>query len=88
MNGRALVGRNVRRLRVALGLTQEALAVDAGFDRSYVGRIERATENPTVDVLDQLAAALAVETCELLRRPEDGEHPPAKMKAGRRSNIV
>jgi transcriptional regulator with XRE-family HTH domain len=88
MNGRALVGRNVRRLRVALGLTQEALAVDAGLDRSYVGRIERATENPTVDVLDQLAAALKVESSELLRRPEDGELPPAKMKAGRRPNIV
>ncbi|BAQ49837.1 MULTISPECIES: helix-turn-helix domain-containing protein [Methylobacterium] len=88
MNGRTLVGRNVRRLRVALGLTQEALAVDAGLDRSYVGRIERATENPTVDVLDQLATALKVESCELLRRPEDGEPPPAKMKAGRRPKVV
>lgn len=63
MNGQALVGRNVRRLRVALGLTQKALVVDAGLDRSYVGRIDRATENPTVDSLDQLAAALAVESC-------------------------
>ncbi len=88
MNGRALVVWNVLRLRVALGLTQEALAVDAVLDRNYVGRIERATENPTVDVGDRLVTALKVESCGLLPRPEGGDPPPAKMKAGRRRSIV
>ena len=53
-----LVAWNLRRLRVARALSQEALAVDAGIDRSFVGRIERGIENPTVETLDRLAAAL------------------------------
>lgn len=84
MNGRELVGWNVRRLRVALGLTQEALAVDAGLDRSYVGRIERATENPSVDTLDQLAAALRVGSAELLREPTADEPRPVSLRSGRK----
>jgi transcriptional regulator with XRE-family HTH domain len=43
-----IVARNIRRLRLERGLTQEALAVDAGIDRTYVSRLERGLENPTV----------------------------------------
>ena len=60
MNGRALVAWNLRRLRVKRGLSQERLAYDAEVDRSYVGGLERRAENPTVDVLDRLAATLEV----------------------------
>jgi transcriptional regulator with XRE-family HTH domain len=60
MAGRELVGRNVRRIRVAQGISQERLAFDSGVDRSYLGGLERGEENPTVDVLDRLAATLAV----------------------------
>lgn len=60
MRGRELVGRNVRRIRVAKGISQERLAFDSGVDRSYVGGMERGEENPTVDVLDRLAVTLAV----------------------------
>jgi hypothetical protein len=38
------------------------LAFDAEVDRSYVGGLERREENPTVDVLDRLAAANAMPT--------------------------
>jgi transcriptional regulator with XRE-family HTH domain len=48
MNARALVARNLRRLRVRKGLSQEILAVDARIDRTYVSRLERGLENPTV----------------------------------------
>ncbi|MDE2463784.1 MAG: helix-turn-helix transcriptional regulator, partial [Alphaproteobacteria bacterium] len=55
------VARNIRRLRVLRGLSQEALAVDAAIDRTYVSRLERELENPTVLVLEKLAAALDVD---------------------------
>jgi transcriptional regulator with XRE-family HTH domain len=42
------------------------LAVDTGVDRSYIGRIERGVENPTVETLDWFAAALEVAADELL----------------------
>jgi transcriptional regulator with XRE-family HTH domain len=52
MNGRSLVARNLRRIRVTKGISQERLAFDSGIDRSYLGGIEREAENPTVDLLD------------------------------------
>jgi transcriptional regulator with XRE-family HTH domain len=55
MDGRKLVGLNVRRLRVTKGISQERLAFDSGVDRSYLGGMERGEENPTVDVLERLA---------------------------------
>jgi transcriptional regulator with XRE-family HTH domain len=58
MDARILVARNLRRLWVAKGLSQEALAVDAGIDRTYVSRLERGMENPTVGVLERLTQAL------------------------------
>lgn len=64
MRGRVLVGRNIRRIRVAKGIAQERLAFDAGVDRSYLGGMERGEENPTVDVLDRLAATLEVSLLE------------------------
>lgn len=58
MDALARVARNVRRLRVAIGLSQEAFALDAGLDRTYISRIERNLENPTVTALERIAAAL------------------------------
>lgn len=84
MKATALVAWNLRRLRVRRGLSQEALAVDAGVDRSYVGRIERGVENPTVETLDRLAAALEVAVGEMLLAPKHGENPPATLRKGRK----
>lgn len=74
MRGRELVGRNVRRIRVAKGISQERLAFDSGVDRSYLGGMERGEENPTVDVLDRLASTLAVPLKEFFA-DQDGEAP-------------
>lgn len=65
-------------------LSQEALAVDAGVDRSYVGRIERGVENPTVETLDRLAKALEVPAAELLLVPKSNEKPPSTLRRGRK----
>lgn len=57
---RAQFGKNLRALREARGLTQEALAEAARLDRSYVGGIERGERNPSLSVVGHLAVALAV----------------------------
>jgi transcriptional regulator with XRE-family HTH domain len=85
MDGRTLVARNLRKLRVERGLSQDALAVDAGLDRSYVGRIERGLENPTVDTLDRFAKALGVAAAEFLLVPEKDEGPLPTLRRGRRA---
>lgn len=86
MNGRALVAWNLRRIRVAQGVSQERLAFDAGLDRAYMGGIERQTENPTVDVLDRLANSLGVQIENFFRLPLPGEEEPPPLKAGRRAH--
>jgi transcriptional regulator with XRE-family HTH domain len=60
MDARKLVAWNLRRIRVEKKLPQEALAVDAAIDRTYVSRLERSLENPTVAVLERLSHALDV----------------------------
>src|SRR5690349_6911738 len=83
MESRKLVAWNLRRIRVACGLSQESLAVDADVDRSYVGRLERGIENPTIGVLDRLAGALSVHIGELFLQPRSGETAPKPLRSGR-----
>lgn len=79
-----MVAWNIRRVRVAQGLSQERLAADAGVDRAYLGGLERQAENPTVDLLDKVAEALAVPLGELFVAPAEGAPPPAPLRGGRR----
>ncbi len=84
MKGRALVAWNLRRLRVERGISQEKLAADAGVDRAYLGGLERQAENPTVDLLDKIAEALALSVSELFTVPERGAERPKPLKSGRK----
>jgi transcriptional regulator with XRE-family HTH domain len=62
-------GSNVRRLRQARKLSQEALADSVGLAVTYVGQIERGRRNPTLAVVERFAAALKVDALDLLREP-------------------
>lgn len=84
MRAQIAVARNLRRLRVARGVSQEALAVDAAIDRTYVSRLERGLENPTVAVLERIAKALDAEITELFDRESVARGPIKPLKSGRR----
>jgi len=84
MNAGKLVAWNLRRFRVERGLSQEAFAVDAGLDRSYVGRIERGLENPTVETLEKFAKVLGVRAFELLLPIKPAEKAPPTLRRGRK----
>lgn len=84
MDARKLVAWNLRRLRVERGIAQEALAVDAEIDRTYVSRLERNIENPTVAVLERLARALDVGIVEFFAVPKAGSKPIAVLRKGRK----
>ena len=57
---RRIVGRNVRRLRAAAGLSQAKLAERMGVDRAYVSGLESGERNPTIMTLWHVAQALGV----------------------------
>jgi transcriptional regulator with XRE-family HTH domain len=84
MKATALVAWNLRKLRVRKNLSQESLAADANVDRSYVGRLERSQENPTIGILERIAEALNAEMVELFRVPPKNESRPRPLPGGRR----
>lgn len=57
---RHLVGNNVKRLRLAAGITQAELADLVGVDRSYISGLEQGNRNPTVISLWHVARALEI----------------------------
>ncbi len=61
------VGANIRQLREAKDWSQEELADQAGFHRTYISGVERGIRNPTIIVLERIAKALKVNTAELLQ---------------------
>ncbi|RUS65085.1 XRE family transcriptional regulator [Pseudorhodobacter sp. E13] len=67
MKMRERVGLNLQNLRRARGLSQEALALMAEIDRTYVGKIENGKYSVSVDVLEQLSKALDIDTIEFFR---------------------
>jgi transcriptional regulator with XRE-family HTH domain len=69
MDIREVFARNLRKHRQAKGLSQEALAHEAGVDRTYISALERSQYSASITTLDKLATILGVEAAELLRRP-------------------
>lgn len=65
------VGANIRRLRRARGLSQEALAAEAGMSMRYLAGLERGEENPSLAFLVRLAEALGVEPAKLLSASDE-----------------
>lgn len=84
MDARRCVAWNIRKIRVSKGLTQEVLAVDAVIDRTYVSRLERGLENPTVAVLERVASALDVPISAFFKMPKAGARPIAMLRRGRK----
>lgn len=60
------LGANIRTRRKENGISQDALALECGLDRSYMGRIERGEVNITVEKLYKIAARLNCSATSLL----------------------
>ncbi len=63
-------GRVLRRQRLANGISQEALALNAQVDRTFVSQLERGVRQPTLTTLCKLATALEVSPSSLVAKME------------------
>jgi len=52
------LGEEIKALRLAAGLSQEALALAAEVDRTYVSQLERGVANPSLMILHRLSKVL------------------------------
>lgn len=75
-DARKRIANNVRRLRGERGLSQEQLAEIAEFHRTYVSQLVRCVTNISIDGLERLAAALAVDVTDLLAAPTHPTYTP------------
>lgn len=66
-SARSRIAANLRATRKTRGISQEELADLAGLHRTYVGSIERAERNVSIDNVEKLARALRLDVVELLR---------------------
>jgi transcriptional regulator with XRE-family HTH domain len=60
MDIKKVFGENLKSVRHEKGLTQETLEALTGFDRSYLGGIERGVRNPSLNAIGVLADSLDV----------------------------
>ncbi len=63
---RKQLGDRIRKLRKKQGISQEELGFRAGLHRTYIGAIERAEQNVSIDNIHKIAKALKVSPKDLL----------------------
>lgn len=66
-------GNCVRNARLALGLSQEKLALDCGLDRTYISSVERGKRNVSLINIHKLAESLGISPTELLLTKGDSK---------------
>jgi transcriptional regulator with XRE-family HTH domain len=54
------LGQKVREERKSADMTQEELAFKSGLNRAYIGYIERAERNPSIETINKIAATLNI----------------------------
>lgn len=66
-SARRIFAENLRKARLAKKLSQEDLAELSGLHRTYVGSVERAERNVSIDNMERLSVAVGVSLPDLLK---------------------
>ena len=57
--------------RLKRGLSQEKLAFEAGYHRTYIGMLERGLMNPSLETILSIAMTLGIPAAELVHSTQD-----------------
>lgn len=82
-NACKVFGRNMKRYRDQLHITQEELALRCNTSSSHLGYIERGQRNPTLETVERIAIGLGV-TPDMLLAPD----PPSGAEAAAETGIL
>jgi transcriptional regulator with XRE-family HTH domain len=83
-NIRDVLAKNMKVYRNALGLSQAKLAEKVDTSTHYIGMIETKNNFPSPEMLERIAAALGIDTLDLLSRDTN---LPETIKACRKSAL-
>ncbi len=72
------LGRKIRELRTAMGMTQQQIGDRADISYKYLGELENGNKNPSAVVICRLSKALEVPVCEILPKINDCHSIEAK----------
>ena len=64
-------GQALREIRQSKGISQERLALEGGFDRTYISLIERGINSPSLRIVVGIAGVLKVPASKIVRRMEE-----------------
>ena len=65
-----MLGEELRKARLAAGLTQEELSFRANTHRVYISELERNKKSPTMDALFRICDALGISASTIIARVE------------------
>lgn len=83
-----LIGARVRSLRMARGMSVNALAAAAGVSAGIVSQIERDRANPSLNTIEKICAALGVATDAILATEPTANDPAFVARAGSHQRIL
>ncbi len=63
-----IIGQRIRNYRVKAGLSQEKLAEISGCHQTYIGQIERAEKNATLESIEKISSALNIPLSKLFEK--------------------
>lgn len=74
LDARGLLALNMKRLRHERGWSQDALALEAGLDRTFIAHVERLRRNISLDNIERIALALEVPIRTLFEKEPLAKH--------------
>lgn len=63
-------GHVLRSIRLSQSISQEALAFEGGYHRTYIGQLERGEKSPSLRTIFDLAKALNTTPTEIIQKAE------------------
>jgi len=74
------IGEAIKQLRLERGATQEDVALEAGTNAGNLSRIERCQQQPSLELVEKIAAALGMTVADLYAHTAMQQTQPAKAK--------